>query len=516
MNHSWNNGDVELIDERLASLRNIVPNTMVEARLRQHMRKQWQSTDARQRPSWLWFRCLPDVSPRTLSLCGASVVILVAASMLYMAFSPRSVYAQVIAAVRTAQTIFAKGVQYRHGQEVNSTEIWYDADRGVREQLGKTRMRIDNRVFEWVYYADTNTAIKGPSRDPVGQIEELLRPVEALDRLKAEHDSALDANIEGSECRAFVAVQGEALRIVSWLDNRNRLVRFEEQRKVAENWELDERIDLRYDATIPNDRFAPVFPKEAQVIERTARLDDFSLEKALATAERLGIVLAIHDVRRVDEDTVFVLSTSRSSQGVIDRVGQIDTKQNPFKIYGEFIWGSNGRRMADHSWVDGMNPMVLADWRRDGIDFQWVLLRNTKAWMQADNKLPVGFHVYARDEWEEALKADKKPIHLWNELDVAKLKVPEESEGLSSVLAKVYKQTSAMGDATLQSGPNLHLKSVPFTKKEIDDAVTAGTPRAEAEKLLHGRISQPENISLDAWQAEVLLMIGPTPNHRPL
>jgi hypothetical protein len=65
-----------------------------------------------------------------------------------------------------------------------------------------------------------------------------------------------------------------------------------------------------------------------------------------------------------------------------------------------------------------------------------------------------------------------------------------------------------MGDATRQGAPRLRLKSVPLTEKEIEEAVARGTPRERVKELLRGRASQPENIALPAWRAEVLAVMA--------
>ena len=154
-----------------------------------------------------------------------------------------------------------------------------------------------------------------------------------------------------------------------------------------------------------------------------------------------------------------------------------------------------------------MRVVPLASWRKDGVDYQWVLLRHTSSWIQDDGRLPVGFHVYARGEWEKALDSAGKPWHR-NERDVLLLNVPAESEELEAVLGHVYAQTLSMGDTTVQGAPRLRLKTVPFSEKDIEEAVAAGTPPREAERLSHGRSSQPENITLPAWQAEVLAVMA--------
>jgi outer membrane lipoprotein-sorting protein len=513
MNQSSNNdpsGHPDTIDERIAGLREELPSPEIESRLVLRMRQRWQSIHEQPRLTRRWSGRPPITVGRLVAACAIAVALLFLTPFGFqMLFSSQPVYAAVLAAVRAAQTIHAKGVKVKQGEPVATVEIWYDAKRGVREDFGAERVRIDDGKFEWMYRASTNTVIKSPSRDPVGEIEEMLRPVEAIDRLGGKRSHELDATLDGVECRAFVAVPRDnaTMRCVLWLDDQDRLIRFEEQLSAAGAWRLDERIDMQYDVPIPAERFAVNLPPKTRVIDRTAAFKGFDLQGALATVERLGIVLAIHDVRRVDDDTVYVMSTSRASPEVINRFGKVDSRTSGDKVYGEFAWSGNGRRLPDHRWRDGMQVVPLARWRRDGVDYQWVLLRHTSSWMQNNRRLPVGFHVYARDDWQKSLKAAGKPWHT-DDLDVLSLNVPAENVGLNAVLAHVYAQASSFGDATAQGAPSLYLKSIPFSKKDIEEAVAGGMPRKEAERLLHGRSSQPEDILLSDWQSEVLAVLA--------
>ncbi|PHS12905.1 MAG: hypothetical protein COA78_07685 [Blastopirellula sp.] len=515
MNDSSNNRPTTLVDDGMIALRENSPSDEVQERLRQGMRAQWQELSETPVPVSLRSRWLPSSSIRlavALSLC---VAVLVAGFALVASLgNQQSLYAQAIAAVRKAQTVHATASMYDDNEvQNNAAEVWYDSKKGVREVEhwnGRQEVRLDDGQFEWHYRSDTNTVIKGPSRDPVGGIEEFLRPLEALDRFKAKRDPTLDLKIDDIKCRALVASLeslSPKIRYIFWLDEQNRLIRFDEQVNVENTWKLDERVDMRYNVPIPADRLTANFPTDARLIDRTAPLSAFDLKDADVTAERLGIILGIHEVRRVDEDSVFVLSTSRASQEVINRFGKIDSNHLGHQVYGSFTWMSNGRRAEDHSWINGMRPLTLAYWQRDGIDYQWILLRKTKAWEKEPGKLPVGFSIHTRGKWAEARKKAGEPQWLLNQKDVVTLDVPETPESLDTILADIYQQTQSMGDATKRGAPNLRLKSEPYSKEMIKKAVADGTPLSEAERMLVGRSSQPEAITLEAWSKEVNLML---------
>ncbi|MGY8767044.1 MAG: hypothetical protein ACKVH8_01270 [Pirellulales bacterium] len=515
MNDSSKNRPASLVDESMIALRENRPSDEVQERLRQGMQAHWQKLSETPESVSLRTRWLSSSSIRIAAALSLCIAVLVAGITIVASLgNQQSLYAQAVAAMREAKTVNATAVQLENGTSIKTAEIWYDAQRGVREEEhenGLQSIRLDNGLFEWVYHESTNTVIKGPSRDPIGEIEELLLPLEAIDHLKAKRTVALDKTANETKLRAFVALMQNntsAMRLVIWLDKQGRVVQIDGQKQENNTWIRKKGVELEYDLHIPVEHLTANFPKDTRVIDRTAPLSSFDLNDAQVTAERLGIILGIHEVRRVDEDSVFVLSTSRASQEVINQFGRIDSNHMGHQVYGSFTWMSNGRRAEDHSWINGMRPTTLASWQRDGIDYQWVLLRKTKAWEKTPGKLPVGFSIYTRGKWAEARKEAGEQEWLLNQKDVVTLDVPEAPEGLDAILAEIHQQTLLMGDATKRGAPNLRLKSEPYTKEMIDQAVTEGTPRSEAERMSVGRSSQPEDITLEAWSKEVREMIA--------
>jgi hypothetical protein len=190
MNHSSNNNHVDAMDERVASLRDDMPSPDVESRLQQEMRQHWQSLEDQPARVGVWSQWLPSTTTRLVGACSAAVVVIVAASLLmHTLFNPPSLYAQAIAAVRAAKTVLATGGRYKNGVQTGTSEIWYDAERGVYEQRtreGATSFRLDNGVFEWTYRAGPNTIIKKLSRDTMGEIDDVLLPLEEIDKNRSE------------------------------------------------------------------------------------------------------------------------------------------------------------------------------------------------------------------------------------------------------------------------------------------------------------------------------------------
>ncbi len=501
-------------DPQQAAWRDDVPPADTQSRLSQQMREHW--ADLETQPVAQITSIISRIThswrvAAALGLAAGLVVLMVALTVLS---SPRSVYAKALAGLREAQTFHAVSRMYQDGGVIRSTEIWYDAQLGLREESSKgelTHARLDDGEYEWLYRAEANTVVKGLSHDTLGEVEPLINPLAKIERHKGQRKSTLDQPINGIPGQAWVMTvpaSEQTMRYVVWLDQHNRMLRFESQLQQADQWVLDERADIRYDIPLPDDIFTPDFPAEARLVDRTKALQGFALEDALATAERLGIVLAIHDIWRIDDDTMIVTSSSRASQAVIDRFGPINSRQHGSKVYGQFTWAGNGRRLPDHSWLEGMETTNLTSWTMDGVEYQWVLLRRITPWLDDAGKLRVGFHLHTRNEWQEALKSEGKTWWFQNENDVLTLDLPESRYTLDEVLGEIHQLTLGLAAPdSARSTPWLNYGTRPYTTEEIDQAVAKGIPRAEAERLLHALASKPLDITPEDWTAKVRALL---------
>jgi outer membrane lipoprotein-sorting protein len=507
------------------------PPADVQARLRESMRLHWnelEQIDAttvaaspfvvdadparrRRRRGYRMLQSLRVVSGRRIAACVAllgGVAAIVA--MLLMNGGATSAYAQAVEAVQGAQSVHARGYRTSNGQLALGIEVWYSPTQGVREQAlrpGREQVRIDDREHEWVYREATKTVVQGKTRDAMGVMRKMLGPLRAIDKLKAQRNPKLDAAIDSVQTQAFVAdaKRSEPARHVMWLDGKRRLVRYEEQRQRDGAWNPVERIDLVYDAPIDNKFFAANFGPDVKVVDRSQWLADFEVEGALATAERLGIQLAVHEVLRVDDDSAFVMFTSRGTPDVVKRFGPITAENGgSMKVYGTFTLGSGGYRLANHEWVDGFTPIEVASWRRNGVEYDWVLIRHAAAWLKAGPPFPLSFIVHTRAEWESALMAEGKPTYLWNASNVVDVKLPEQADSLDAVLGDVYSQAMSMGDAAGPSAmPYLMRKPRPLTAKERDEHLALGMSReqVDSQRAIQETV-RPEDIDLDTWRAE--------------
>ena len=421
-----------------------------------------------------------------------------------------SVYAQAIAAIGKARSIHVVALTF--DSEGNLTgdrdEVWYDARRGVREQLTHPhvkRTRIDDGTYEWLYRHEANTLVKGPSRDPLGMIKDVLEPLKMLEKHGYKLDDSISAPKGLPNCRVYVSERnwdGLQWREWFWINDQDRLMRIEDYRKLEGEWQLNEQIDLQYDVAIAEERFRASFP-DARLIDRTAPMKPFTADSMVASAEKLGIVIGIHDVHRLENDSVFVMSTSRPTDEVIKRLGKVDTSRyGNSAVYGDYQWGTNGRRLPDHTWQEGVYPINIARWSNGGVGYHWVLLLRANRMINKDNTMPIGLHIYARGKWQDALKKEGKPWYESQATDVMTIPVPEPTNSLDDVLDGVYQQILTMGDGT-RSSPVLNMGSKKWSKEKIEKEIAGGMSEHEANRMSTGLQGFTFDTSLEQWKDSV-------------
>ena len=441
----------------------------------------------------------------TLLATAASISI-----FMFLAISNQSVYAQVIAAIAKARSVHAVRNLYNGDgkQTQNSSEIWYDAEKGVREEStreGVTSVRLDDGTYEWMYRGVPNTVVKNTSRDPIGRIKDILEPLKFLEKLNGKIDDSLEPPVGLENCTAYVADKmpgATDLRAICWVDKQKRLRRFERFRKQSGEWCINQRIDLQYDLDIPADKLLANFG-DARLIDRTVSMEPFAANRVVASGEKLGVAIGIHDVRRLDDDAVFVMSTSRPSEEVERRFGKIDPHREGFGArYGNYEWGTNGRRLPNHTWQEGVYPIELARWSHGGVGYHWVLLLRASRMLRDDNTMPIGLHIYARGKWQDALKKEGKPWYESQATDVMTIPVPEPNNSLDDVLDDVYQQILAMGDGT-RSSPVLNMGSKKWSKEKIAKEIAGGMSEHEANGMLTGLQGFTFDTSLEQWKDSV-------------
>ena len=81
----------------------------------------------------------------------------------------------------------------------------------------------------------------------------------------------------------------------------------------------------------------------------------FALETAICTQESLGMIVAVHEVERVEDDMCFVTFSTRASEDTIRRHGPIRSiengrHKNGSVAYGDFNFYMPGKRVGENEW----------------------------------------------------------------------------------------------------------------------------------------------------------------------
>ncbi|WP_404307797.1 hypothetical protein [Neorhodopirellula lusitana] len=520
MKVTQNCGSPDPIDMELSSWKTVDIPMETNDRLVAAMRSGWESThewstSADESPP---LASLEDSrghgSRKATWLIAMGTLLGTAASLgvvLFVVLGDGSVYAQAIAAIAKARSIHA--VLRHYDDEGNLTpraaELWYDAEKGVREQEERGEVvftRIDNGKHEWVFRAAANTVVKGPSRDPIGKIKGALKPIQMIESHGGEFDASVIPPSDLVNCRAYVSHHGKEplrSRSVCWIDDQQRLMRYLEYRLRLGQWVRNERIDLTYDVPIGPERFVAEFG-DARLIDRTVPVPQFAMDHGVAFAEKIGIAIGIHDVRRIKNNIVFVMSTSRPADEVIRRVGKVDSKRyGNNAVHGHYQWGSNGRRLPDHTWQEGVQPIEVASWTCGGVEYHWVLLLHASRMLKEDSTMPIGLHLYTRGKWQQLLKDEGKPWMMSQATDVLTMPVPESTDSLDDVLEDVYQQILTMGDQTREGSPVLNMGSQKWGEERIAIEIAGGVPEDEARRMSTQLQGRAYDTSLEQWKAAV-------------
>ena len=500
----------DLLERELKSLRRDQTPAKDLAPLQQRMRDRWaslegSSVDSRE----------GEASLRQTRWVVLSVLMTTAAAAVLLLgwfLHPGSVLAQATRAIEAAQSVFAVRTYYDdEGHKTGVAKIWYDSKLGVREERQKTDglfVRIDNGQHQWIYRESAGTLVKGKSLDPVGIIGEILEPLKVLEKHSAQPDATLDDIIDGVACRAYVAAGSEdgrkKYRGVAWLDDQKRFRRLDTFRPIADKWKLVRRAEFKFEMKLDKNHFEANFPG-ARLVDRTATMQKFVASKAIAEAEseNLKIKVRVHQVHRLENDMVLAFWSSSIANSVREKYGELYPGGTDFKRYSRAQWASNGRRLTDHSWREGVHPIPIAGWNYQGVDYEWTVLVHSSRMMTDDKKMSAGFHLHTNNEWEKELKAAGKPWYVSAANDMLELPVPEATESLDEVLAGVYKQIEGLGDGTRSGSPVLNMRLVPLSKERIAQEIENGLPERDAKAM----VTQEQGYAFDTTLAQWLIVV---------
>jgi len=262
--------------------------------------------------SWKW------MMRSTLGVAASALLILGVWSVFDAASSKALAWSDVVAATQKADSVHCVIEQRKDDQWITRLEFWYDRDRGIveiRDVAGRQHQRIDDGAHQWRYITGDDFATRTQSVNPQGIVARLLEPLKfAGSSLKRNTQG--DTEIGGARCNSYVALSEEGdKRFQIWVDGAGRLQRIRESVREDGRWSDYVRYEAEFDKHVDPRRFEPSFGGNVRIVDvSTAFGQHFSLEAAVHRTTEHGFEVAVHDVKRLEDNALFVLISIRPTE----------------------------------------------------------------------------------------------------------------------------------------------------------------------------------------------------------
>ncbi|KPL19765.1 MAG: hypothetical protein AMJ75_12485, partial [Phycisphaerae bacterium SM1_79] len=254
-----------------------------------------------------------------------------------------TLYAQVMEAFQQAKTIYAVGYSFEDGQKKKAHELWYQQGLGLRtEEIrgGKACTRLDDGRYEWEYLQGNDFAVQTESTRKMRLPGEITEPSRYLK--ECTRDPNGDMEVEGLPCSLYTHThpgddERPAVKSMMWIDQKMRFRRYEEQKCVDGLWQEIELATISYDIPIERRLFTADFGPDIRILKPQDSIADlFPLEGAIATKQVMGLVFAVHELKR-NGDYVFTTCSIRPTEDTRNQIRNykpLDDKPD-FKHYGD-------------------------------------------------------------------------------------------------------------------------------------------------------------------------------------
>lgn len=331
---------------------------------------------------------------RITSLTGLLILVGVVAVVSFL--QSGTVYAKALNSLRQAPRIHAVGYGFHAGRPVKESEIWHVRGVGTKTQWlhgGQTIEIYDDGRDRYRYVQGGSHAVKRQ-----GQGELLPRElVEPLHYLKdARRDPSQDRVIDGDRCQSYRREDPNTLAWM-WIDEAMRFRRYEEFRRVEDQWQREELIEIRYDEEFDLAMPPGTFEQRGIEIVEPARVLEtrYGLEDAIARAELLGLVFAVHELYRCGEYLILASSVRATEQSLADlAAASPQTSVADTTSYGGFDLTSWWQRNADGSIEERPYAIrQLGHLSHQGVDLYWHALLPRGAWPGQRERLEVCAYV---------------------------------------------------------------------------------------------------------------------------
>jgi outer membrane lipoprotein-sorting protein len=429
------------------------------------------------------------------SFLGVAACMAAALSIWFAFFSgPQTLSAQVLEAFKKAQSVHLIRKIWKDGTWTPGGEVWYQNGHGVREEMPRRDqkiIRIDNGTYQWRYDSDTNLVVRLKSSDPLGLAAEAINSGKTLNRCKL--DPSGDTTIQGRPCHLLTAMNDQqTVRTLVWMDKDSRLLRYKEQIFKEGKWIEDEWIEAEYDLPVDIALFQPNFGDNVKIVESDKFLDQhFNIHKAIFVKEFEGHILALHQLRRINDRAVFIVYSTRPTEEILRKFGLPQGSLN----YADFHLYKPGKRVGIDKWQN-YQAVDLATFYQEGMVIKWALVLLQGEWPEKIDAFDFSGRFYSRGPIQEERKKANKPAYQ-DFQPLATLPLPTETMSLDEVIASVYQETSLCQPFAFQL--SLQLQSQRLSENEIQEQIKLGMPEQEARKLFRRLASPPNKISQEAF-----------------
>jgi len=456
---------------------------------------------------------------RIMKLAAAVAVIFVL--LLVFNNAESTLYAQVIASMRKARTVHALGYAPQDGRMEKVNEIWYERGAGIKvawKYDGNERVVIDNGRWRWEHRQNNHFAVRNKSLGIDGLPREITEPSRYLD--KCVRDSAGDMLVDGVPCELYVGSypgRSDSTRLMFWISHERRPRRFEE--RVLENgiWKTVELGQVEYDIDFDSPVFEPNFGPGVDIVDGDEMLVDtvngtkmldahFSLDNAVFTKEEMGLVFAVHEIKRCQNDLIFAVTSLRPSE---ETIKDIESKDPRARNYGDYGFGSCWKRSDGRD--TSYSPIPLGWIYHGGLMVKWTVF--VPNGFEAGHVTQCEFELdYLRTEGKLAIKRTEAGLPDRKRFKpIATLPLPDEQVSLDNLIGGVYDVVKLF--ELIVAEECLDLRQIPFTDTEMEDFVkrvpSDGITKEwkagnKSVRLWHGQSKKPSQIDKEHWTEDRL------------
>ncbi len=320
-------------------------------------------------------------------LIGIAASLAIAGFALWILGSGTSLYAQVTAAVHQARTLqMVHYVLPPEGERTVVHQAWYQRNVGYRVETAD-RIQLGNHEHVWTYEKSSATAVRSAAHGIDKALSPIFSKVEELaSQLDNEfvRDPTRDADIDGDPCHAYRLTNYEQythpklqqgnMRLVVYLDSEKRLKRSVTEMKHDGHW-IPVFIDWKYDKEIDPSLFEAEFGDAVTLVDADeAFARTFDPATAIHAEERDGLIYAIHEISRFDDNGVYFVSSVRGTEETLAEFPPTKREMQPgvYVVDGPASYTSSPQ--VSGNWqkkIPGCHRLELASASHQGVKVTW-------------------------------------------------------------------------------------------------------------------------------------------------